>query len=167
MMRRMQQQEVQRKAIAEKAAIFAAADAEVKAKSEAIDEAELERIRKRQAGTAVTVESFMAWKKKFEEEMNALKATARTNEGNNGELEKLSGKQWFLAQQAAGKDINISAEEDELIDAGEREEITNEEYDDDEEDDEDYIPSDGEYNDDGDEEDPNIPPPAPVKNNRK
>lgn len=35
---------------------------------QSIDKEEEERIRRRQAGTAVTIESFMAWKAAFDEE---------------------------------------------------------------------------------------------------
>jgi hypothetical protein len=38
----------------------------------AIDKEEEERIRKRQAGTAVTIETFMAWKATFDEEQRLL-----------------------------------------------------------------------------------------------
>lgn len=70
MMRRMQQKDMQQKKQIEKQAIKAAADSEFQ--EEFVDPAELERIRKRQEGTAVTLESFNAWKKEFDEEM-ALK----------------------------------------------------------------------------------------------
>jgi hypothetical protein len=39
---------------------------------ETVDLEELERTRKRQAGTMVTVESFMRWKEAFENEQLAL-----------------------------------------------------------------------------------------------
>jgi hypothetical protein len=38
----------------------------------AVDKDEEERIRRRQAGTAVTIDSFMAWKKSFDEEQRLL-----------------------------------------------------------------------------------------------
>lgn len=67
MMRRMQQKDLQQKKQTEKQAIKALADSEFQ--EESVDPAELERIRKRQEGTAVTLESFNKWKKEFEEEM--------------------------------------------------------------------------------------------------
>ena len=74
MMRRMQQKELESKKQIEKAAIKLAADSELR--SEEVDLAELERIRKRQAGTQVTVESFNAWKAQFDEEMKQLQLAA-------------------------------------------------------------------------------------------
>eukprot|EP01038_Epipyxis_sp_PR26KG_P016859 gene16859-23104_t len=67
MLRRMNQKETEIKKQSEKAAITAAADSEMRA--EQIDPEEIERIRRRQAGTQVTVESFMAWKAAYDLEM--------------------------------------------------------------------------------------------------
>lgn len=66
-MRRMQQKDMQQKKQTEKAAIKAAADSEYT--DDGPSPEELERIRKRQEGTAVTLESFNRWKKTFDEEM--------------------------------------------------------------------------------------------------
>lgn len=99
MMRRMQQKEVEKKNQSERAAIKLAADTEKRAGDPQIDEAELERIRKRQAGTQVTMETFVAWKKAFDEEM----AQRRAQEGDStGVDNRPTGKQWFLQQQGGG-----------------------------------------------------------------
>jgi hypothetical protein len=90
MMRRMQHKEVKKKMENEKAAIKAAADSEKKGGELAIDEAELERIRKRQAGTAVTIETFIAWKKAFDEEI-AQKKALFGQDVVTGNEEKLNG----------------------------------------------------------------------------
>jgi hypothetical protein len=81
MMRRMQQKDIQQKKQTEKAAISAAADSEFKEKI--IDPAELERIRRRQEGTPVTVETFNKWKKAFEDEMAAKELEALRAGGGN------------------------------------------------------------------------------------
>lgn len=95
---------------------------------------ELARIRKRQAGKPVTVESFMEWKMKFDEEMRQLSLSTQAVTGGNsgssgkginegaiakesgGEEKQLTGKQWFLLNSNAGVE-----QEDELIAAGELE----------------------------------------------
>lgn len=108
MMRRMQSKDVETKKKVEKAAIVAAAESELKVKSEAIDAEEEERLRKRQAGTQVTVETFMQWKIKFEEEMEALALL-------NGTLEvanlKPTGKQLFLSNSAGLEEALLAASE--------------------------------------------------------
>ena len=56
------------------------------------DREEEERIRKRQAGTAMSVETFLAWKEKFEKEMSEkAEAEAMKTKGSNvmTEAEKL------------------------------------------------------------------------------
>jgi hypothetical protein len=81
MMRRIQQKDIQEKKQTEKKAIKALADSEFR--EEEVDPAELERIRRRQAGTAVTVEAFNKWKASFDVEMarkelDAIKAAGGT-----------------------------------------------------------------------------------------
>lgn len=112
MMRRMQQKDVEVKKKAAKAAIIEAAESESKEKVE--DPAELERIRKRQAGTVVTIETFNEWKARFEAEQRAL-----ADVGGKGDVrdieDRLSGKQLFLQNKAGQED------EEALIVAGEAE----------------------------------------------
>lgn len=81
MMRRMQQKDLQQKKQTEKQAIKALADSEFQ--EDSVDPAELERIRKRQEGVAVTLETFNAWKKKFEEEMAVKELDALRAAGPN------------------------------------------------------------------------------------
>lgn len=140
MLRRMQRKDVEEKKEHVRAAIKAAADTERQNK-EQVDPEELERTRRRQAGVQVTVESFLAWKAQFDAEMAAK--VSKTSD--TADAQKLTGKQWFLAQQASGRAV---AEEDEeaeqLILAGETEEVQavegegEDEFDEDE-DDSDYV----------------------------
>lgn len=116
MVRRMQQKTVETKKKAEKAAIVAAAEAEESSNLPQVDPEEEERIRKRQCGTAVTVESFAAWKAKFDAEMMALQG---------GEVSSLpssdtrpTGKQLFLSNRAGLEEaFIIAAEKDEVMSA--------------------------------------------------
>jgi hypothetical protein len=140
MMRRMQRQDVEDKKEQVKAAIKAAADSESKNKMQ-IDPEELERIRRRQAGVQVTVESFLAWKKQFDAEM-----AARHTKTDNNDENKITGKQLFLQQQASG---GILEAEEELCLEGESEEIVEtdelppaDDFNDDS--DSDYVPEEGE-----------------------
>lgn len=143
MIRRMQRKGAEERKENNRAAIKAAADSELR--EDEVDQEELERTRRRQAGVQVTVESFYAWKIKFDEEMAAKSSsTAESTES----LQKMSGKQWFLAQQASGEEVT----EEELICAAELEFPSDEQLqngllqvlgdideDDDEEDDSDYV----------------------------
>jgi hypothetical protein len=150
MMRRMQQKDVAEKKKADKAAISAAADSEMKA--DHVDPEEQERIRKRQAGTQVTLETFLEWKAKFDAEMKAL-----AEAGKKAVVEvddRPTGKQYFLQNRAAEDDGEALVEEGENEDFVLEEEADSsrkvsgdvdiEEEDDD--DDEDYV-------DDGDDDD--------------
>lgn len=148
MIRREQKKVVEEKKEAYRAAVKAAADSENREPQ--IDKAELERLQKRQAGVAVTVETFMAWKVKFDEEMSKLESMKKVGKGQ-GEFDenKISGKQWFLALQASGKGVETGDEEERLIVEGEKDdfEMVDEESlvlddDDDDEEDEDYVPED-------------------------
>jgi hypothetical protein len=145
MMRRMQKQDLQEKKVLEKAALKAAADSE--SKPQQLDLEELERIRKRQAGHPVTVESFNEWKKQFEEDW-----LSKMMENISADDFKLTGKQWFLLQKEKGL-TDDDRDIEQLIEQGEQEEITEENIlleleamDDEDEDDEDYV-------DEGDEDD--------------
>ena len=150
MMRRMQKKDIQEKKIIEKAAIKAAADNETR--SAQIDLEELERIRKRQAGEAVTLETFNKWKAAFDEEQLKLRMLSASKEPEDS---RPTGKQWFLMQKAAGNLTGDSDEVEDLILEGENEEITEEQLEmglkmleemageDDDEDDEDYVDEDG------------------------
>lgn len=145
MMRRMLKKDVEEKKEIQKAAIKAFADSE--RHDDQVDLEEQERIRKRQAGVQVTVESFNAWKIKFEAEM----ASKNGIKGDSADASKLSGKHWFLAQQASGE---TNAEEEKLIMEGE-EEVTEDttayDLDGSEDDDSDYEDDEGDQ-DDGEEE---------------
>jgi hypothetical protein len=105
MMRRMNAKGAEEKKIAAKKAIAQAADAEDA--EEVVDEEELERQRRRQAGTEVTVESFMEWKKAFDDEMRVMK-------GENGDDdERPTGKQLFQTNRAGMEDALIAEAEEE------------------------------------------------------
>lgn len=178
MMRREQKKDTVQKKQEEKKAISAAADSEMS--EHIVDPEEEERIRKRQAGQPVTIESFEAWKVKFDEEMRlaaggaaggaaaaAAVTAAAAALGGGGEV-RLSGKQLFLLNKAGkedGEDLLAAAEGDEegadfedrrkLPALGEEEE---EEYEDDDDEDEDEDYAEGEededdYEDDDDDED--------------
>lgn len=164
MLRRQNQKEIETKKQTTKAAMRELADNEFKDLS--IDPQELERIRKRQAGTQVTVETFMKWKVAFEAEM---KRNADTLAAKTGVLtataiaaaaaldDRPTGKQMFLQNKAKFDDDEVEA----LITAGESEDlsaVSNEkstgegEDDDDDDDDEDYE-DDGEEDFEGDDDD--------------
>lgn len=146
MLRREQKKVVEENRVLHKAAIKQAADSE--RRDTHVDEAELERQRRRQAGRAVTVETFLAWKDAFEKEKQSLRLNVK---GADADELKLTGKQWFLMQQASGQSVGDD-EEERLLADGEQEDFVmedleeedGEEYD--EEDDEDYV-------DEGDEDD--------------
>eukprot|EP01036_Dinobryon_divergens_P028236 gene28236-37149_t len=113
-------------ALAERVATENAADSELR--SEEVDLAELERIRKRQAGTQVTVESFNAWKISFDEEMRQLQvaalhrslggsaAVARQDLLDEALHNRPTGKQLFLMNKAGSDQDN---EVEAMIAAGE------------------------------------------------
>ena len=72
-------------------------------------EEELEK--KRLEGTKVTIESFLAWKAKFDEEQIASKKIKELALESSGE-QRLTGKQMFLENVNMNlSDINFSAEE--------------------------------------------------------
>lgn len=135
MIRRHQQKEVEAKKQHLKAEIVQMADRERFAEVEkVVDEEELARIRKRQAGTQVTVESFLAWRKTFDAEQEQLAkssnvplptVTSSTSSAPVSLIDdrSLTGKQFFLLQAAKGASDGklIAEDEDEeaLIREGE------------------------------------------------
>ena len=154
MMRRMNQKDLQQKKVEQKAALKAQADFEYKEVE--IDPAEIERIRKRQEGTAVTMETFMIWKKAFDEEMNAKDILLRksgmisnlmsplaavtiggntsSSTNNASEIlsidEKPTGKQFFLSQQLSENGVGGNENDLEaLLEAAENEEYQEPEID--------------------------------------
>lgn len=153
MMRRVQQKDAVEKKKVDKAAISAAADSEMRA--EIIDPAEQERIRKRQAGTQVTMETFISWKIKFDDEMRAIVEAGK--KGNVVEVDdRPSGRQLFQLNRIGTDDEEalLVAAEGEQVDEVQNQKIQNNSNnieDDDDEDDEDYI--DGEEDDDDDLDD--------------
>eukprot|EP00882_Tetradesmus_deserticola_P005560 GHRQ01005854.1.p1 GENE.GHRQ01005854.1~~GHRQ01005854.1.p1 ORF type:complete len:278 (+),score=143.46 GHRQ01005854.1:87-920(+) len=82
------------------------------------DEEEAARAAARAHGHPVTIESFEAWRRKFEAEQ-AL-ARAQLGEGGKGgeaaAAGRVTGKAWFLAQMAAGKGSSSEEEEEEDVD---------------------------------------------------
>jgi len=155
MMRRMQQKDAVEKKKADRAAVGAAADSEMKA--DIVDPEEQERIRKRQAGTQVTLESFIEWKTKFDAEMKALAEQGKKVVVVDVD-ERPTGKQLFLQNKVKDDDENAlvaAGEEEEIVvdeDVG-GEEVVDDDEDDDDEDDEDYVPGDEEDDDDDEEAD--------------
>ena len=163
MMRREQRKDTDLKRQEEKKAISAAADHEMT--EHVVDPEEEERIRRRQAGQPVTVESFMAWKVRFDEEMR-LASGASASMGAAaapGAEVRLSGKQLFLLNKAGqedGEDLLAAAEagDDEGADFFDEDCRKTPaagggygEEDEEDEDDEDYVP--GEDDEDDDDED--------------
>ena len=101
MMRKQSQKDVDEKRKEKKAAIARAADKENEVVE--VDPVELEIIRKRQAGTPVTLEVFMKWRENFEAEKRA------------GEVEKVvmekkpTGKELFLTNKAGMEEAILAA----------------------------------------------------------
>lgn len=137
MTRRMQMKDVKEKKMAEKAAAVAMADSE--GVEIAVDPEEEERIRRRQAGTPVTVESFLRWRAAFEEEQ-AIKSAASGSGGTekDAQSEQPTGKQLFLSNRAGG----LESEDTVIAEAEDLEEV------DEEDDDESYEEEDDENEDD-------------------
>ena len=143
MMRRVQQKDAVEKKKVDKAAISAAADSEMRA--EIIDPAEQERIRKRQAGTQVTMETFISWKIKFDDEMRAIAEAGK--KGNVVEVDdRPSGRQLFQSNRIGTDDEEalLVAAEYEQADEVQDQKIgsINIEEEDDDDDDEDYVDED-------------------------
>jgi hypothetical protein len=155
MMKRMSQKTVESQKKADKAAHIAAADNENITKE--LNPEEEARIRARQAGTQVTVESFNKWKESFDAEMHAKVLTSTGGKDLTADLSaKISGKQLFTTGKAG---LDDNTDEEGTIDESEVSEnifkfgksIEGEEEDDDDDDDsdEDYA----EEEDDDDDED--------------
>jgi hypothetical protein len=149
-MRRMQQKDVEIKKKAEKAANSAAANAEIAIKI--IDPEEEERLRKREAGTPVTEETFNAWKKRFEEEMAQI-ALLSGQDNSKDKTEKLTGKQLFLMSKAGEEVIEEGDQGIDALDLKLQKTILHDNDEDDDDDDDDYIPSGDDDNDDDDNDD--------------
>lgn len=133
MLRREQKKVVEDKKEAYKAAVKQAIDSE--RQETQVDEQELERQRRRQAGQAVTLETFLVWKTAFEQEMQAKNARK-----DNSDESKPTGKQYFLMKQAAGQ--STADDEEQLLADAERddfimEDMEEDDYDEEEGDDED------------------------------
>lgn len=170
MMRKQQQKDVEAKKKAEKAA--SALAAELENKKDVEDPAEIERIRKRQAGHPVTLESFNAWKQKFEAEMLVLeqqgKSLSTVAIDSSKDDDRPSGKQLFLMNKAGREDLIIEeAEKEEFVPppedaAGKGKKksavasaataLGGADFDEDDEDDEDYVDGEEDYDDDDDED---------------
>lgn len=118
MMRKQQQKEMEAKKKADKAASSLAAELENRKDIE--DPAEVERIRKRQAGHPVTLESFNAWKLKFEAEVLALEQQGKSLStvviDTSKDDDRPTGKQLFVMNKAGREDLIIEeAEKEELV----------------------------------------------------
>ena len=151
MMRKQSQKDVDEKKKEKKAAIARAADKENEVVE--LDPVEQEIIRKRQAGTAVTMEIFMKWREDFEAEKRAL-------EGEKVAVErKVTGKELFMTNKAGMEEAILAAAESSSIgedlevdqdlftgDLDALEDLEIEDYDSDE-DDEEYIPGNEDYDD--------------------
>lgn len=153
MMRRVQQKDAVEKKKVVKAAISAAADSEMRA--EIVDPAEQERIRKRQAGTQVTMETFILWKIKFDDEMKAVAEAGK--KGVTIEVDdRPSGRQLFQLNRVGTDDeeaLLAAAEVDQSEEQLEKS-VGNieEDDDDDDEDDEDYVEGEDDDDDINDDE---------------
>jgi DRG Family Regulatory Proteins, Tma46/RWD domain len=145
MMRRVQQKDAVEKKKVDKAAISAAADSEMRA--EIIDPAEQERIRKRQAGTQVTLETFISWKIKFDDEMKA--AAEAGKKGAAVEVDdRPTGRQLFQTNRVGTDDeeaMLAAAEVDQAEEFSHK--VENNIEDDDDDDDEDYVEGDDDESD--------------------
>jgi len=160
MLRREQKKDSDLKKKEEKKAISKAADMEVAEKS--IDPEEEERIRKRQAGQPVTVESFNAWKAKFEEEIRVQAALFGGPALGTGTELRLTGKQMFMLNKAGlldGDDLVAAAESEEVAEGDLRKASgggggggVDDDQDEDDQDDEDWEPNEDEEDDDDDDD---------------
>ena len=152
MMRRVQQKDAVEKKKVVKAAISAAADSEMRA--EIVDPAEQERIRKRQAGTQVTMETFILWKIKFDEEMKAVAEAGKKGVAIEVD-DRPSGRQLFQLNRVGTDDeeaLLAAAEVDQSEEQLEKSVSNIEEDDDDDEDDEDYVEGEDDDDDINDDE---------------
>ena len=104
MMLREKLKDVEDKRAEERKAIARAADAEVA--SVEVNDEELEKIRLRQRGTPVTLESFMEWKIKFEEEIRLLREKDGLKEIGTT---RPTGKELFQTNRAGMEDALLAA----------------------------------------------------------
>eukprot|EP00879_Flechtneria_rotunda_P005620 GHRR01005916.1.p1 GENE.GHRR01005916.1~~GHRR01005916.1.p1 ORF type:complete len:275 (+),score=108.70 GHRR01005916.1:394-1218(+) len=75
------------------------------------EEEEQQRAAARAHGTPVTIEAFNAWRKQFEAEQQAKLGDSSGSKGDGVQGVRLTGKQWFLQQAAAGRDEAASGSE--------------------------------------------------------
>eukprot|EP00877_Chromochloris_zofingiensis_P014495 jgi/Chrzof1/929/Cz01g34050.t1 len=96
-------------------------------------EDEARRAAARAHGTAVTLETFLAWKRQFDAEM-ALQKAALADQGK-ADGTRITGKAWFLGQ-APGEDVGDGSEADEngLSDVQDDEDADDLDYNDDDDD---------------------------------
>lgn len=73
------------------------------ARERAAEEARIAELRRH--GTAVTPEAFHAWAETFEAEREAAKEAERAAKGLVEDHQKLTGKQWFLQQEALHRGV--------------------------------------------------------------
>lgn len=74
------------------------------------EEEEAARTAARAHGTPVTIEAFDAWRKKFEAEQALQKAQLADTIKADARAGRITGKQWFMQQIAAGQDVSGSEE---------------------------------------------------------
>lgn len=89
------------------------------------DPEEEERIRKRQAGTAVTAESFARWRDAFEAEERE-RAKGQGKSAGPGAEDRPTGKQLFLSNRAGLEEAILAAAENEAVVEGSEELTVNE-----------------------------------------
>jgi hypothetical protein len=112
MMQRVNEKGNEQKKAEVRKATAVAADAE--GVEEEVTHEELERIRKRQAGEAVTVDSFLTWKVKFEAEMLEIKYKHEPKKMvREGEEDKPTGRALFMTNRAGMEDALLAAGEKE------------------------------------------------------
>lgn len=145
MMRKAQQKELEAKKREERAALASQADREKSA--EEMTPEEKERLRRRQAGTPVTVESFKVWKAGFDAERKLAEAASRGPREDEADLSRPTGKQLFLSNLAGREDEEETETSDNVFSfrAEGEEEVDD---DDDDDDDSDYEDGEEEYSDD-------------------
>ena len=155
MIRKQSQKEVDEKRKEKKAAIARAADKEKEV--EVIDPAELEIIRKRQAGTPVTPEIFMKWRENFEAEKRSSEGekvlTERKPTGKELFMTNKAGMEEAILAAAAAAEGNSSSDDiaiDQDLFTDDLENLDLEDIDSDEDEDEDYEPG---YSDNSDNDD--------------
>ncbi len=152
MLRTQQQKDIEIKKKAERIANAVAAEQENNKNSE--NPEELERIRKRQAGHPVTIDSFIAWKEKFDLELlNLQKQKSGGQIDHLKEDDRPTGKQLFMMNKAGVEDALIEEGEKELPGEEEGEDTIlksdKNAHEDDDEEDEDYIDEEDDNEDEG------------------